>query len=293
MHPRSLFPLLALATCSLLLSACALRDIRPEPLAETSALPADRVEEGRALLAKSLDAHGGLETWKNHRTARITLTDRWPGAITRAAIMPWPENGTTLQQDILLGTENSRLTFVDGDWKGRAWGIQNWATYTVAPGGEPKFGGDKDIWFWLPTVQYFYEAAFRLHEGQYVAHAGTRELHGKTYDLVYITWGSVEPSSEIDQYVAWIEQDTGRLGILQYTVRDFGKRIQGAAHYEDYKQVQGLWVPGRIRIADLEDKDSVLHMMTIESAEYGVDLPSDYFIPSPKTSASKPDKGTP
>lgn len=291
MQPRQILSLLILI--ALILSGCTLRDIRPEPISETSTLPSERVEKGRALLAASLEAHGGLETWKNHRTVRVTLTDKWPGALTRAAVMPWPENGTTLQQDILIGTENSRLTFVDGDWKGRAWGIQNWATYSVEPGEEPTLGEDKDIWFWLPTVQYFFEAAFRLHEGQYVAYAGTRELHGKTYDLVYITWGSVEPSREIDQYVAWIEQDTKRLGILQYTVRDFGKRIQGAAHYEDYKQVQGLLVPGRIRIAELEDREKVLHMMDITSIEYGVDLPSDYFIPWPETSASKGDKGSP
>lgn len=286
---RILLSILSLLICAHI--GCAPRDLRPEPLAETTTLPEDRVEKGRALLQQMLEAHGGLDAWRAHGNVRVTFQDRWPNALTRAAVMPWPESGATLQQEILIGTETSRITFMDGDWVGKVWGIQDWVTYHVEPGGEPVVEGDKDIWFWLPTTQYFFEAPFRLREGQYVAHAGTQTIHGKTYDLVYITWGSVEPSKTIDQYVAWIEQDTRRLGILQYTVRDFGKRIQGTAHYEGYKQIQGLTVPTRIRLGDLEDKENVLHMMEFSKIEYGVSLERDTFYPAPGAKASKEDKG--
>ena len=124
-----------------------------------------------------------------------------------------------------------------------------------------------------------------------MAHAGERELGGKRYELVYLTWGSVAPTKQVDQYVAWIDQETGRLGILQYTVRDFGKFVTGAAFYEDYEQVQGIQVARRIAIADLEDREDVLHVMDFKSIEYGVDVPDTFLRPDPSRKASKQDGG--
>lgn len=188
-----------------------------------------------------------------------------------------------------LGRDNSRLTFPDGT----AWGIQNWVTYEVDEQGGVLFTQNKNAWFWLPTVEYFFEASFRLQEGQHVAWAGERELDGKTYDLVYVTWGSVTPNTEIDQYVAWIERDTGRLGLLEYTVRDMFKFVKGTAKYKDYAQIEGVLAPQTIEILSGGPDGEVLHVMAFDKIDFGVDVPTGYFVPDSTKTASKHDKGKP
>lgn len=272
------------------LSACRPADLRPDVLKQQGRLPEERVEKGRALLDALPEAHGGLERWRAHETARFVLRDHWPSALVRAAAMPWPEHDAPMTMTVSLGQDDARVDFTEGAMSGHAWGIQEWATYEVAPGGDPTFEADEDTWFWLPTVQYFFEAPFRLREGQHVAWAGEREQGGEVYDLVYVTWGSPAPRDDIDQYVAWISRGTGRLAMLEYTIRDMGRRMVGNVHYEGYHEVEGIWVPSVIAAAPIDDREDVLHEMTIEAVDFGA-APRAALVPEPSKRAEKSDHG--
>ena len=244
------------------------------------------------MLEELPEAHGGLERWRSHRTARVVLRDRWPGWAMRTFAMPWPSSGARVEQTMLLGEDTSRLEFLDGELEGTVWGIQQWVTYTVPVGEQtPRFEADETIWFWLPTTQYFFEAPFRLREGQEVAWAGERTHAGQVYDLVYITWGGLGPQRDVDQYVAWIAQETGRLRYLEYTVRDMARFVTGAVHYEGYHEIDGIWVPRRIRVAPVEDPEDVLHEMIFEEVDFGVDAPEGELIPDPSRRARKSAQG--
>jgi hypothetical protein len=250
----------------------------------TSAVHAER---GRKLVDQLPAAHGGLDTWRSHRTARVRLRDSWPGWMMRTAAMPWFENEQMLELTTLLGTDEARIEFAEPPNEGLMWGIQDWATYTVEPGGAPVFEQDDDVKFWVPTVSYFFEAPFRLHEADVVSYVGNETVDGVVYDKVFLSWGQAEPQENIDQYVAWIARDTGRLGFLAYTVRDMMQNIEGFMRYTDYEQVHGIWVAKTMAVVDDTESLDGLHRMDVESVEFGVDRPRTFFYPDPGRKGAK------
>ncbi len=290
--------LLVLAGAALLLGlggglfvGCSLADIRPDNLRDHAALPDDLAQQGRERLAQLEAAHGTRAAWVSRPAVEVTLEDAWPGFLTRTAAMPWDTSPAQLRMTIAPTADNARIAILDGDDAGWAWGVQQWATYRVDPQGAVTFEPHEDAWFYVPTLAYFFEAAMRLSEGQYIAYGGQQERGGVTYDRVYITWGSVEPRDDIDQYVAWIDAETHRLAFLEFTVRDLFGFFTSAAIYEGWREVDGLLVPGVITIvSSLDDPDDVVHRMTIQDVRFG-DVPPEVLLPDPARRARKEDHG--
>lgn len=96
-----------------------------------------------------------------------------------------------------------------------------------------------------PALQYFNELPFRLLSVDFHVYGGEREHRGRIYELVVATWGSLEPNSQHDQYLVWIDAETKRIVMCRYTMRDFGPAYAGTIHYEDYRSIQGVLVPFR------------------------------------------------
>ena len=277
-----------------LLVGCGTTDLRPDAWANPTGEPAASAQErGRALLEELAQAHGGVDAWKAGTHTQFVVRDRWPNPITRAAACPWPEAGQRIRFTILSGQDSIRAEFVDGPEKGTAWGIQQWVTYTVPDGQtSPRFEPDSDIWFWLPTIVYFFEAPFRLREGQNVAYLGSEKLGDRTYEKVFVTWGGWQVSGEIDQYVVWMDAQTRRLAYLEYTVRDFGASMKGTVAYSKYTDVGGLLAPGDVRTVDGPGSSEVgLHQMVFTEVDYAADVPRAFVVPDPSRSAGKGDEG--
>lgn len=274
------------------LAGCGLADIRPDGLKHSAKLTDAQVERGRAIIERMQEANGGRHAWMAHQVAQITLDDAWPGLLERNTFMPWSVSPAQLRLTMALGKDQGRLEFLNGEDKGSAWGVQRWATYLVEPGGLPKFKAHEDAWFYVPTLSYFIEAHMRLHEGQYIAYGGQRKRDGRTYDLVYITWGSAAPRDDIDQYVAWIDNASFELRYLEFTVRDLYGFLTAVAIYEDWHEVQGVKLAKTITIADgIDDQEDVLHRMTIKSASFNPELPQTFLSPDPRKWAHKSDRG--
>jgi hypothetical protein len=212
----------------------------------------DSARRGRALLDRMTERHG-LHAWKTHATMEVVAKDSWP-----AGGPWWPEATQRFRTLALLGTFSSRAELLDGRGQGEIWGIQSWACYKrkageAAPGflAEP----DRAISFYLPTLQYFNELPFRLRQAPVVLDAGVARHRGRGYDRVFVTWGGAEPRPEHDQYVLWIDQETGLLRMVRYTLRDgvawlppvqaalFRSVMLGTMHYEDYREAGGVMVP--------------------------------------------------
>lgn len=274
------------ALFAIFLSGC-LADIRPESIKEGYG-EAD-VEKGRALLHKAMARHGGLGRWKAHRTAEVTLTDDWRGFLLKTLFLPWPENKVPIKVQYLLGTNDSRGTFLEGSRKGETWGIQNWATYTQRPGEAPVFKKDKAIKFYMPTYQYFFELPFHLPFAGVVIYAGEDELAGQAYDVVFVSWNTDAPQAKIDQYLAYISRKTGLIDYLRYTVRDQFGFLVGNMQFTDYRDVQGIQVPFRQTVVDDDRPDGkkVMHQVLYKSAAFGVDVPDEAFYPDPDRRAKK------
>lgn len=289
---RPLILAASVCTCLVMMTGCRIADLRDDTaLEDVKTIDDTSRQKAAKLLDAMLAAHGGKTAYDAHDTARVVMTDTWPSWLERTFVMPWDDSGQRLELLLDLGTENSRVTLLDGADQGRVVGIQNWATYHIKGHDEITFEADEDTWFWLPTMHYFFEAAFRIGEAQIMGYAGERTYKGKTYQGVFLTWSTAEPTMAVDQYVAWVDPDTSRLAMLEYTVRDFYRFVTGTAVYTDYTEHEGTVFPGKITIysGDVDD-DSVLHILDVEEVEPGV-VDKKVLIPDPSISLGKHDKG--
>lgn len=241
---------LALAVASLLAVDIGNRD--PDLRnAEVRAERPDAERRGRELLARMSERHG-LSAFRRHATMQATACDRWPGGSAW-----WPQDVQCFRSQARLGTFSSRVELLDGPERGDVWGLQSWAPYRGRAGETPAFLSESDpaITFYLPTLQYFNELPFRILGASIVRAAGEAHLGGRTYDRVFATWGRPEPNGDHDQYVLWIDRETGLLSKVRYTVREAAARmsasqrrwlrpiILGTMHYEDYRSVDGVMMP--------------------------------------------------
>ncbi len=266
------------------LSACATVDLRPEGAAfDPAKYPAD---EGRAWLERAAEGAGGFERYRAAGNVRIVFEDEWPSWLFRTFGSPWESEH--IQIDTRLGTDDGRVTFLDGAKRG--WGVQRWVTYAFDEEGlkiddDPEFEPS----FWVPTTLYFPQAVFRLLEADVIHFVGTRDVDGRVHAGVFVSWGKAEPQGDIDQYVAWIDVQTKLLGWLEYTVRDYGDSFKGTMRYRDYRDVGGLKIPFRLTVVpELGNDDEMgLHEYRYESVTFGHDWPKSYLYPAPDRRGSK------
>lgn len=214
--------------------------------------PAASEARGRELLRRAEEVHGAAAI-EGHRTMTIVAVDEWASDSNW-----WNQTRQRYRVERILGTFTSRLERLDGEHAGEVWGIQNWRPYKAAPNAPSEWlESDDAIEFYLPTLQYFDELAFRLADAEIVRWAGSAEEAGRRYERVFVTWGDVAPHSEHDQYDVWLDADSGRIEKVAYTVRDavpispFWQRPLikafgvGTMHFEDYRTVGGVLFPFR------------------------------------------------
>lgn len=262
-----------------------LSDIRPDTLRE--GIAAESTLEARRILSLLAARYGGLDRYRQRGATQVEYTDEWASGIMRRFGSPW-QPGERLRFTFANGSDNSRLDFLSGPRQGQSWGIQQWQTYEVRA-GQRTFAANKDIKFWLPTIEYFIEMPFRIGDAQIAAHAGAKALKDQTYDLVYLTWGSPAPQRHIDQYVAWIRRSDGILEFVEYTVRDIAPFMTGCIHYEDWRDIDGILLPFRMTVGDCPGRPGLLHRQTLEAARFLKDLPPGELLPEPDRRASKND----
>ena len=264
-----------------------LADIRPASLIRDGVTPA-ATALGHQQLARMELAHGGYDAWKRFGTATLELRDLWSSDIARRIFSPWPANAVPLRFTEIPGQDTSCLEFLDGPERGQVWGIQNWATYRAAAGGKPQFKQENALRFWLPTMQYFFDAPFRLREADVVAALDPAPVKGVPYERVFLSWGKAEPQADVDQYIAWIDPSTGRLGFLEYTVRDILPMAKGCMAYRDYQQVQGLWVPMTMAVCEAPGGADTMHRIEVSDVRFDEEQAAS-LIPRPDVRSTKHD----
>ncbi len=258
---------MSIALCSILVAGCT-ASLRPGSLAGPPT--ASEQAQGRAMLEKAARVHGD-EAAANAGHIQFVMTDQWQGLMGKIG-NPWPDSKVHARVDYKLGTFDSRATFLDGDLKGGAWGMQSWRTYEVSPDGETSFEDNDDARFILAALQYLFEFPFRAKQAELVAYAGKEMVNGHEYDIVFITWGSFDAHTEHDQYVAYIEPATGRIEKVSHTVRTFARFATGVTHYSNYRDFDGISVPLRLTITDKvdDDLDDFLHQVNIDAGSVRV-----------------------
>lgn len=227
-----------------LLACTPLTDVRPPELREIAASP-ERTRAGRARLRAAAEA-SGLEAWRGVQRIEATLYDEWPG--TTSFMNPWPSSDTTMRLILRPGTMSSSARFLSGPKEGWTWGIEGGQPFRIEPAGGRTEVDDDTIRFMLPTVHYLVDLPFRIGEAEHVLDVGEREIGGETFHVVYATWGSVAPNRDYDQFLLYISDTSGRIEKAEYTFREVGAFLSAASHFDEGREIDGVWVPHRITV---------------------------------------------
>lgn len=264
----ALFAAVALTIAALAVDELYLVDLRPATL-RLDALPPDLARQGEAILARAAEAHG-LGAWEDHEVLDITFTDEWYGALVQRFYMTWAHSPQKIHAMFLRGTWTSRYEFLDGPKKGHIWGLQSWQTYTIEPSKEAVFDPDAGLEFTLPTVQYFFELPFRMGSGSVIADAGIASFKGRPHDRVFVTWESLAPTKNLDQYMVWIDQESHLITRTDYTVRDQGGFVSGSSEYSDFRDVGGVQFAFLVQLFALAPggKKVLVHEMRVDEAAW-------------------------
>ena len=242
--------------CSGLLTA----DIRPDSIG----LEPDPVLEkkGRDALQAAFDAHGGAEALLSRKTATFQMTDTWVGMGT--LFNPWPDDAQRVTMSTVIHTFDSEALLHNGPEAGVTWGITSGRTWRRI-NGVKTMGQDPDIQFILPTSQYFLELPQRLTEAGIVQFVGEEEVRGVRYDVVFATWTTLAANPDYDQYRVYINQQTGRIDKVWYTVRELGGLFTGICHLDNHQETDGYWVPFTLSVTAAidDDPDDYIHRMEL------------------------------
>ena len=235
---KFIFTLLAILLMGFLfIYGCAITDLRTE-LVKTQPDEA----RGRALLDSAWKAYGGT-AWDSLESYSYLLHDHFYGFVGKQG-NPYPGDTAWMQCAFLPYTFTGKVTFTEGKWKGLSWGLQAWQPYVIEAGTqEPVLKKDKDISFWLPTYQYFFELPLRLRSATVVSYAGIGEMDGKKYELVFASWNRAAPQRDIDQYVVWINPDSKLIERVDYTIRDVYPFLKGTLKYKDFEPIGPFRIP--------------------------------------------------
>ena len=289
MYNPSSYALAAILWAALASPACSLADLRTDAMLNGE-LSADAEQRGREWLDRAAAAHGKAAL-DSKTTISLWMRDEWPSALMRTLAMPWPQNRQLLRLDMIIGSDNGRLTFEEGDEQRTGWGIQNWVTYRFGKGGAVEFDApdspDGTIKFWIPTLAYFPMLPFRLQDASYVRWLGTDTVDGRRLAKIFVTWGEPDPSEAVDQYIVWIDEESHLVAGTRFTVRDIMGSVVGTQKYSDYRAFDGVKVPQVINgVSDLASDETESHLMTFERAAFD-EVASKALVPKPDLRAAK------
>lgn len=235
-------------------------DIRPAGLRAPTV-------EGEAAAARSLaavrQAHGAA-SWSRSQTMEVVFYDDWPFALTRIALAPWSEPRQKIRGRLLRRSWTTELELLDGHDRGERWGLQSWNAWRAAPDSDPSFESSWLVSTVVAGLRYFLELPLPQDTATFVQTASSAEVAGKTYERLYVTWNRSEPQRDFDQYLLWIDPDSGLVARVDFTVRALSGFAVARARFEDYHDVGGVKLASRITIDGVLPTGHTLPIHTLE-----------------------------
>lgn len=203
-----------------------------------------------------------IQLWDSIQTYSVTYGDEFYGFFGKQA-HPFSEQNMTFTLTYIPKDFNGQMEIMNGENKGDIWGMQSWKVYKKDSNGTAVLQDNKDMKFWIPTYQYFIELANRIQEASVIDYVGTKTIDGIRSEGILASWNTIEPQKDIDQYLVWIDADTKRIVKVEYTVRDAYRFVTGAAHFQDYRDYDGILLPSVLPVESNLLRKGILHKMTI------------------------------
>ncbi len=216
------------------------RPVDLRPTAIKNGISSEQFQRGKTLLREMQNVYGGKKTWLAKETGSYEQIAEWYGNLYLSG---WDTLPQRFQMISILGTDNSEMTLLNGLNSGQKWGVEEWKSYFIDAQGVKAFKPNQQYQHKLIYKNYWFQFPFRIDEAPIIAHAGESTVDGKTYDLLYVTWGSESPNAQYDQYVLYLNQETKHIEWLNFTVREKLKSVKLTAHFTDIKNIDGIFCP--------------------------------------------------
>lgn len=228
-----------------------------------------------AQLEDSYEAHGGLETFKEFKVVEYDLKD-----------LPFSPVG--ILNDHQLIDLNSRHILITSDtYKIGFNGTEAWMTPNMDALGIPPR-------FYSSTPFYFFGLPFLFADpGTNLESLGTKELKGKEYNVIKVTYDKGIGDTPDDDYVAYIDTETNQLKLVHYIVT-YPPLMQGksidelerhAAVYDEWQEVDGLIVPKKLSFYVWSDDtlgDTTLGSIRYENVSFKKETPDPAIFKKPE-----------
>ncbi|MCJ8163214.1 hypothetical protein MKJ04_00060 [Pontibacter sp. E15-1] len=212
--------LIYLALATLLVTAC-------QPAEDNAAHTTEaNAQEYPSYFKEVLDAHGGLEKWKQFGSMQYQITKKGE---TETHLIDLKNRKDLVKADkYTIGYDGHQV-----------WVSPNKAAFP-----------DQSATFYHNLYFYFHAMPFVLADpGVNYEKLDTISVQGKTYNVIGISFGSGVGETPEDQYQLFIDPATNRMAWLLYTITYFDKKQSDefkALKFEDYKENQGLLFPTKL-----------------------------------------------
>lgn len=252
-----------IAICGLLfVFACKSEKKEEKPVIETqnkkkAVVLSPEQKQGKDLLRKCLNVHGGLQAWKSFEGLEYNLSD----------------NGKQVYQ--ITNLKDRRAYIKSKSYEVGFDGKVAWAL------PDAKEVSGKSAAFYYNLDFYFVGIPFVLADpGVSATFAGQHEIEGKKYNALKITFGSGVGFTPEDVYYMYLNPETHILEILTYSIAYFDREnagINSAKVYSGWKEVQGILMPAKME--NFEWKDGAMgksknHIRLFSDIKFLKEIPS-------------------
>jgi len=236
------------------------------------------LQKGRAIVAKAIAAHGGIEAWRNKIDISFRMNDKWNSPMGAALLDMWPERKVETRQHYLLRQNAGRIEMETAAGH-HIWGYSNFHPWALL-NGQVDSENVKSAHFTVPMINYLLELPYRFLDNGAFPEFVNEVKHGdRLYDRVRVTFGLNAGNYPANEYVADFDQQTGRLAFLEHTVREkLPSYFTFRADFNEYQQIDGIWLPSQINFHLIEPLvDCALHSWQISGARFNTGVNEDFF----------------
>ena len=203
-------------------------------------------------MRQAAEAHGGSDRWQSFETLTLQYREHWSWPFTWVGENPWPHNDAGMRLKLWL--HEARAECVFERHPGWTWRWQDGLVTVQGQGLQPKLNWNPE--FVLPRTHYLTLLPFKLLDrAARLEYIGKRDGH----DGILVTFPPGAGDTPRDRYWAWFDESSGQLDRMILTVTAYGPLAVGDLRYEDYREIQGLRLPTRIR-ASLNGTGAPLHV---------------------------------
>ena len=223
-------------------------------------------------LERAWEAHGGLDPWHSYQTLEYDLE----------VIRGEEEEGAMQHSVVDLKSRHERITYSEYEI-----GYDGTAFWYAA---DSILEEHPDPRFYINLQFYFFALPFVLADpGIAYEELGKRSFDGKDYDVVKIGYKEGIGEAPEDQYLLYLDPETHRLHLLLYSVTYFNSENAtkyNAAIYEDWQEVDGLWVPKKMTShqwdAENQQIGEVRYIKTFSNVTFSSEAPAEQLFHAPE-----------